>query len=1236
MFDPIRSYDKPAVILTQLANGIATTDSVRRVLFDPAAASPRERESFVEELKKQYGGNAATDTIVDVLANPLVWAGVLATAIGGGAPGVRNVAAGRRFFAASGAGSYAAAKWPMLRFMRLTSGMMESQGQRIGLVMQGGINDMADVRNRLGGVMEEEVSRLLQAVSKKHGVTVTRLEPENAPSEAVARDLRDIRSAIAIRTLGWDRDRTERYVAGVTPERRFIRVSYQDPTSGRRRIRTMEVEGELFEKLYTQDQKGVNSNVLRLEKHGALLGEMPGLAEGENLGESLKRLGGESVRFKLGLKGERPQKVLDRSDAAISMTDVVQGGAKARFQEIERKRLVRDEAALRAVEEEFGLDRFMAAQKKFYEMGRVFLAGDEAAYERGEGFVVDRRKVLNLVRGKLQGLHNSGYMSADGQLIAGGEEAVRALLSDEVSSRLMKQAEKRTGRIKTGATRQEIEQTVVDAYVEGFKDPYYMPRNTVEAYDKMDRRMRYNPYTGEQATDATQGRDMMPSGRGLLRSRKTQIGWSPEDLEYIRDRFGGTGDMEKLIRMSRKRVRGQQDAENMYRVMRVAPDIAASKYVGTTARDYAFFSKDIESDVATQAIVRDFGPGYNQARLAGPLGSSRVGAPVGVRNLAEVPEDLRPMGGYNRFDLIEGDLNALVKANTNDTFVIDQWRKNIIPASLGIKPIDDAAHAAAAGMTREYVRRFADSGLMKAVERKGGYAARVVQQMRAWGNDSAGDEFLPWQAATRLMYGSHMGLNMGTVLVNLLQPLQSVHQLGFRNTVNAYAQSFEQIGAYMSARRKLGPGASRAEISAAMSSAFRRKFGSGSIDVSGLADIGSTWNMVEQAGYGTAPLVGKPQFSLLETIMKPFQLSETLNRTVTANAILNAYERVGRVGASDLQRASQDATTAVQQMQFGGSPLNRPALFYLPGLRNPAFRQFAQYGLRSFSNMFALPGMIDPTRRFGTLQDIARMVAVSAVAYEVGKSMLGVDVSRGLAFGMTDVVGGQQALQGDQPPLYIPPVVDVGWNVAKYLGTGDSDVLKDVLPRVVPGGVAISRAIGAAPPSETLQALGLQRTFADWRQAGSGMVPVYNMDGRFMGQYPTSDVVLRAFGADMGRFGNPQELSQFLLKNRDAIREGRRQYIAAVLGNNMSQAKRVKADFEKRFGMPLTVSQDQMKQAIKLREESVVGRTLETIDRTARDVYRDAVEQTLPGQLMAGGVPGQLQEQGDMYRWGYR
>ena len=1235
MFDPVRSYDKPAVILTQLANGIATTDSVRRVLFDPAALSPRERESFVEELKGKLGGNAVSDTAVDVLSNPLVWLGVLASAAGG-APGVRNVAAGRRFFAASGAGSYAAKNWPILRFFRLTSGTLESQGTRINGVMQGAINDMSNARTRLGAMMEDEAGRLLTYLSQKHGVKVTRLEPENAPNDAVARDLRDIRAVNAIRRLGWDRDRTEKVVTGIEAKEKFVRVWYTNE-KGEKKIRTLPVDDAVFDPLGKRYLK--NKNFLVLGKHDVVLDQMPGVKRGETMKQSMQRLGMGRLRYQPGLPKDQ-ESLVGKPDAALNLADIEQGGARVRFENVQRNRLFDDDAAMQAVEREFDLGRFQDAERKFYELGRVFLAGDEGAYEAGRGFVMDRAKVLNLVRGKIQGLHKARYMTESGQIVSGGEDAVRMLLSDEVSARLIKSAEQRKGtRIKQGATAAEIEQVLVDAYEEGFKDPHYMPRNTVEAYDKMGRRMAYNPYTGEAGYDATQGAEQgtLPSGRGMLRSRTTQIGWDPGDLEYMSSRFGGNVHAQALINMSKMRVQGQVDRGNMYRVMRIAPDVAASKYVASVSRDYAIFTKDVTNDPETQAIVRDFSAGgRNQARLPGPLGKSAAGAPVGVRDLAAVPADMRPVGRYNRFDLIESELQAMTTANPEDKYLVEQWRRNIIPAALGIKPADDAAHQAAAGYAREGAKRLANSRFMRAVEGQNKYAAQFVQQLRAWGNDSAADEFMPWQAATRLLYGSHMGLNMGTVLINLLQPLQSVHQLGFRNTVKAYAQSFEQIGEYLKVRRKLGPAASPADIKAAMSASFRRRFGGTDIDISALADIGSTWGTIEQAGYGATPLVGKPQFSLLETMMKPFQLSETLNRTVTANAMLNAYERVGRVGADDAVRAGQDAALAVQLFQFGSSPLNRPAAFYLPGLRNPAFRQFAQYGIRSFANVFAIPKMVDPTRKAPVMQDLARLMAVSAVAYEVGKNVLGADLSRGLAFGMTDLVGGQQALQGDQPPLYIPPVVDVGWNAVKFLGTGDSEILQDILPRVIPGGVAVSRLIGAAPPSETLQAVGLQRTYADWRQSESGNVPVYNTDGRFMGQYSTSDVVLRAFGADLGRFNNPQELSQFLLKNRDAIRDGRRQYIAAVLGNNMGAAKRVKVDFEKRFGMPLTVTQDQMKQAIKLREESVVGRTLETMDVTARDMYRRAVEETLPGQLMAGGVPGQPTEQGDVYRWGSR
>jgi hypothetical protein len=121
MFDPIRIYDKPAVILTQLGNGIATTDSVRRAMFEPAALSPRERASYVDELKKSTGGNPIVDTALDVLGNPLTWLAFVA----GGAMASKNFARTGRFFTGgiqhAGYGEWGKTRWPFLRFFRAMS-----------------------------------------------------------------------------------------------------------------------------------------------------------------------------------------------------------------------------------------------------------------------------------------------------------------------------------------------------------------------------------------------------------------------------------------------------------------------------------------------------------------------------------------------------------------------------------------------------------------------------------------------------------------------------------------------------------------------------------------------------------------------------------------------------------------------------------------------------------------------------------------------------------------------------------------------------------------------------------------------------------------------------------------------------------------------------------------------------------------------------------------------------------
>ena len=1246
MFDPVRSYDKPGVILAQLANGIATTDSVRRVLFDPAALSPRERESFADKMKQSYGGNAVADTAIDVFTNPIVWLGVLASVGGGVAAG--NLAKGNRFFGApSGAGAYAKQMFPWLRQIHLTSGQTESIGKRIAPLAQRAIHHMENTRGELGDLMQTEVTRVLRQVSAHHGVEVTRLDPESAPNESVAHSLRLIRMTNATRRLGWDQDRTETIAAGVEPDRYHIRVTHQPNPTAKSRTTAVEIDKETFDALmkkFKRVQDGRYGQNLDFATHKKLLKQIKGLREGETMHDSMTRLGIDNVNFRMGLRGEKAKPKMSDTDASLDAASLVEGGVRTKWEEVERKKLVNDEAALSAVENRFGLHGLQRAEKKLYEVGRVKLAGDEEHYRTTGEFRVDNKKVLRLARTQLQSLSNAGYLTEGGNIEVGGEEAVRSLLSDEVSSQLMMAAERRTGKkIKVGATQSEIEQVVVEAYKKGFEDPYYMPRNTTEARDSQGRKIQYNPYTGGVQGD--DGKDNPSvSGRTMMRRRTTALPWDPGDLDFLATHFGGTTELHSLRRHALERVEGQKAEENMYRVMRIAPDVAAAKYVATSARDYALFAMDAAHDPQIRAILKDFGPGASPVRLPGPLGSIQGGgAPIGSRELEGVPEEMQALGGYSLWDMMHGDLEAQAKAHPEDKYAVELWRKHIIPATLGIKGQDEAAHMAAASQMREAALRFSNSKFMKAVERTGAYPARFVQELRTWGADPMGDATLPWQAVTKTLYASHLGLNVGSALINMLQPLQSLHHMGFTNTVKAYGQSLEMIGQYTAERAKLGMGATREQIEAARKRAFSRTFGGRSADLTQIAELGSAWDLVEKQGYGSMGRTGKPQFSVLETMMKPFQMAETLNRVATANAVFNAYEGAGKTAGMNFERAIQEAGTAVQAFQFGSSPINRPALFYKDFAKQPIFRQFVQYGLRSFANLFTMPVMMGGTRQVGpfevsgklpiTLVDLTKMAAVSAVVYEVGKSMVGVDLSRGLAFGgPTDVIGGQQAFSNKNFPMYIPPALDIGWDAARYLATGDSEILKDFAPRVIPGGVAIARAMGVAPESETLGALGLQKTYADWSQSDSGMVPMYGGDGRYMGQYPTSDVILRAFGADLGRFNNPQELSQFLMKNRDGMRDLRRQFISATLGNNMSAAQKVKVQYEKRFGLPLTVTQDQFRDAIRTREESVVMRTMNTIDTGVRGQYIDAVQQYLPGQLQR--APMAPTEQGTTYTWG--
>jgi hypothetical protein len=102
------------------------------------------------------------------------------------------------------------------------------------------------------------------------------------------------------------------------------------------------------------------------------------------------------------------------------------------------------------------------------------------------------------------------------------------------------------------------------------------------------------------------------------------------------------------------------------------------------------------------------------------------------------------------------------------------------------------------------------------------------------------------------------------------------------------------------------------------------------------------------------------------------------------------------------------------------------------------------------------------------------------------------------------------------------------------------------------------------------------------------------------------------------------------LKNRDQMRDQRRQWIASVLSNDMQKAGKVKANYERQFGMPLTVTQQQMQQAVKVREESIASRTVNSMDKDLQAQYKDFIAEAVPAAATTTKMPI---EQNAQYVW---
>lgn len=680
-----------------------------------------------------------------------------------------------------------------------------------------------------------------------------------------------------------------------------------------------------------------------------------------------------------------------------------------------------------------------------------------------------------------------------------------------------------------------------------------------------------------------------------------------------------------------------------------------AKYHDSTARTIALTDPPSAEVLAVNKRVRDelrpsvFAPdnvggaGYSSIKNA-----QRETLGDAADNVAESLSDsiargVAPPGGFSVADAMEAEWKLLSGNGYAQRVLSDIVAPSIagIATSKGVGTMHSLLKAkntmlAVVGRTPEEM-----SPVATAIVGLGHRGEEFVEQLRNWslGKTDLQQARMYTRAVAGTLYVGHLGINAGSVALNLMQPLiMGPMLLGHGPVLGAYTNSLKELFGYMDDRiRTYGL---KPIHSHERNDLIRKHFKFAGVQRSDgtLEDmIGITKGPFEilddTLTMGTSGIIGREgplKAMLFEYPMKMFEKAEWLNRNVMAHAVEGAYRKAGRGGEVGGALFFEDVARTVQETQFGSGVLNTPILFQSTGrgadltlsgrmFANPLMRQFLTFQLRSFTSPFFASGRLaEGTRqilgqeinlgRGAPFFDIMRGIGFSSLIYEIGKNALGEDLSSGLYVGAgTEIIPGIRGGRFDvnEDIIPVPPIVDIAFNTAKGIVGGDYDLVEQQLTRFIPGGVAISKASNLLP-SGVPTPLIAQRTTVDWQNStvdeeGRTVVPVYDRDGRLLDYRSPFDMVVESTGM---RFSRPTlEAEKAMIRNRDQAVELRRKAThALILGDNRTY-QAATMEFQKRFGIPMQIGADTLRQARRSMNETRPQRIFKNMPQDIRSQF---------------------------------
>lgn len=368
--------------------------------------------------------------------------------------------------------------------------------------------------------------------------------------------------------------------------------------------------------------------------------------------------------------------------------------------------------------------------------------------------------------------------------------------------------------------------------------------------------------------------------------------------------------------------------------------------------------------------------------------------------------------------------------------------------------------------------------------------------------------------------------------------------------------------------------------------------------------VGMTESFIDEIISGT--MVGKvPKAAytwagkVKKGLMMPFQTSE-----IFLNRLLSFYSAYGSGLADGMTKkvAGEVGSVMVKATQFPGGPLNMPRMIMD---WSPAFRQFMHFPMRYLGFLASsVRWGPDPTKlHFGT---IGRTMMGSTAAYHGVKNLLGMDISQGLLWGALP----GPTFEGSPffPAPFVPPIVGIAGGLTAAATTGQARHLQSILPLLVPGGLGIRRLYRSFAPR-----------YADYQnRTEDGRIPVYNRRRALVGTYSPLELFLRSIGASPATQTAERGAAQWLLRQREKMREYRREYIHALFQNDLKKAEEINRDFQKSYPElgPITLKKSDITALRNRREVTRLGRILRGFPKATRPLFETAASEAMMGNIM--------------------